>query len=109
MNLAELWTAADERADVVFLVMNDRGFGVIKHIQDSLYGGRHHFADPTPPNFEAVAQGSGMPYAGVRSLDDLEAALASALDHPGPALVEVEMHAIGPYPRYFQPPPYARK
>lgn len=108
MNLGELWTAADERADVVFLVMNDRGFGVIKHIQDSLYGGRHHFADPTPPDFRRLSEGSGMPYAVVRSMDGLEAALGEALAHPGPALVEVDMAAIGPYPRYYAPPPYAK-
>ena len=109
MNLGELWTAADERADVTFLVMNDRGFGVIKHIQDRLYGGRHHFADPTPPDFERLAAGSGMPYAVVSSMDGLEPALAGALDHPGPALVEVDMASIGPYPRYFTPPPYASR
>lgn len=108
MNLGELWTAADEQADVVFLVMNDDGFGVIKHIQDSLYGGRHHFADPTPPDFKRLADGSGMPYAVVRSMDALEAALSEALAVPGPALVEVDMAAIGPYPRYYTPPPYAK-
>ena len=108
MNLGELWTASDEQADVVFLVMNDRGFGVIKHIQDSLYGGRHHFADPTPPDFKRLAEGSGMPYAVVQSMDALEAALSEALAVPGPALVEVDMAAIGPYPRYYTPPPYAK-
>lgn len=108
MNLGELWTATDERADVVFLVMNDRGFGVIKHIQDSLYGGRHHFADPTPPDLKRLAEGSGMPYAVVQSMDALEAALSEALAVPGPALVEVDMTAIGPYPRYYTPPPYAK-
>ncbi len=109
MNLGELWTAADEGADVVFLVMNDRGFGVIKHIQDRLYGGRHHYADPTPPDFERLAAGAAMPYAVVRSMADLEPVLAQALDHAGPALVEVDMAAIGPYPRYFTPPPYAAR
>ncbi len=109
MNLGELWTAADERPDVVFMVMNDHGFGVIKHIQDSLYGGRHHFADPTPPDFRRLAEGCGMPYAAVTSIDGLETALSAALEHPGPALVEVDVTAIGPYPRYFKPPPYAAK
>lgn len=107
MNLGELWTAADEKADVVFLVMNDRGFGVIKHIQDALYGGRHHFANPSPPDFDALARSAGMPYHRVAAMGDLDAALTAAVAHAGPALVEVDMTAIGPYPRYFQPPPYA--
>jgi len=109
VNLGEMWTAADERADVVFLVMNDRGFGVIKHIQDALYDGRKRFADPTPPDFEALAGSTGMPYARVTALDALPEALFAALAHDGPALVEVDMTAIGPYPRYYVPPPYARR
>jgi uncharacterized protein (DUF427 family) len=35
--------------------------------------------------------------------------VAEALAHAGPALVEVDMEAIGPYPPYFRPPPYAEK
>jgi len=109
MNIAELWTAMDERADVAFLVMNDRGFGVIKHIQDALYGGRHHFADPTPVDFEAMAKATAMPYRRIDSIDDLEAALATAIGTDGPSMVEVDMAAIGAYPRYYVPPPYAQK
>lgn len=108
MNLGELWTAVDERADVVFLVMNDRGFGVIKHIQDALYGGRHHFADPTPPDFERLAAAAAMPYTAVRDLGQLAPALEAAIARDGPVLVELDMNSIGPYPRYFKPPPYAR-
>ena len=40
LNLPDLWTASETNCDVVFLVMNDNGYGVIKHIQDSMYGGR---------------------------------------------------------------------
>src|SRR5690606_34037986 len=32
LNIAELLTATQEKADVMFLVMNDKGYGVIKHI-----------------------------------------------------------------------------
>ena len=105
MNISELWTAMDEQPDVAFLVMNDQGFGVIKHIQDALYGGRHHFADPSPVDFEAMAKSTGMPYRKIDSIDVLEVALDSAIRHKGPAMVEVDMAAIGTYPRYYVPPP----
>lgn len=108
MNIAELYTAMDERADVAFLVMNDQGFGVIKHIQDALYEGRHHFADPSPVDFEAMARSTGMPYRRIDTIDDLQAALGDAIAHEGPAMVEVDMAKIGPYPRYYVPPPYAK-
>jgi acetolactate synthase-1/2/3 large subunit len=52
LNLPDLWTAVETNCDVVFLVMNDQGYGVIKHIQESMYGGRKFYADLTGPNFE---------------------------------------------------------
>ena len=35
--------------------------------------------------------------------------MATALAVSGPSLIEVDMDAIGPYPPYFKPPPYAQK
>jgi len=32
MNMAELWTAVQEGVNLTVLVMNDRGYGVIRHI-----------------------------------------------------------------------------
>ena len=43
LNIPDLWTAVETNCDVVFLVMNDKGYGVIKHIHDSMYGGRNFF------------------------------------------------------------------
>lgn len=109
LDLGEVWTAVQERADVVFLVMNDRGYGVIKHIQDKMYGGRHYFADPPGPDMEKLAALAGMPFQRVSSVDALGPAVARAVAVDGPALVEVDMHAIGDFPPYFAPPPYATK
>jgi acetolactate synthase-1/2/3 large subunit len=109
LNLSELWTAAQERPDVVFLVMNDKGYGVIKHIQDSLYGGRHFFADPVGPDLEELAKLAGMPFERVAAADQLGPAMQRAIAVDGPALVEVDINAVGELPRYFAPPPYAQK
>ena len=109
INLAELWTAVDENADVVFMVMNDRGYGVIKHIQSSLYGGRHFFADPTAPDYKTLAEMCGMPFFHSDTVAGVGAALTAAIAVDGPALLEVDMNAIGPFPAYFKPPPYASK
>jgi acetolactate synthase-1/2/3 large subunit len=109
LSLAELPTAAQENADVVFLVMNDGGYGVIGHIQDAMYGGRHYFGDVRSPDFEALAKASGLPWWKVDKPRDLGEAVSQALAVAGPALVEVDMVAIGPYPRYFAPPPHAGK
>lgn len=109
LNLAELWTAVQEQADICFLVMNDKGYGVIRHIQDELYGGRRFFHDLKGPSLEELARVAGLRYGKVTKAAELGDRVAKALAETGPSLVEVDMQAIGPYPPYFKPPPYAQK
>ena len=109
VNLAELWTAMDEGVDAVFMIMNDHGYGVIKHIQTSLYGGRHYFADPSAPDYRGRAALCGMPFFHSDTVAGVGPALEAALAVDGPAMVEVDMSAIGAYPTYYKPPPYADK
>ena len=104
MGFADFWTATQERADIVFLVMNDGGYGVIKHIQDTFHDGRHFFADFAHPSLEGCAELAKMPYWKVESAANLTAHVQEALDVNGPALVEVDMSQIGAFPRYFVPP-----
>lgn len=109
LNMTELWTAVQENADVCFIVMNDGGYGVIRHIQDELYGGRRYFHDLRGPDFEDLARVAGLHYGKVTSTGELGEQVARALGIGGPSLIEVDMQAIGPYPPYFKPPPYAQK
>jgi acetolactate synthase-1/2/3 large subunit len=109
LNVTELWTAVQEQADICFLVMNDKGYGVIRHIQDELYGGRRYFHDLKGPSLEELARVAGLRYGKVSKTSDLGDRVAEALTGTGPSLVEVDMDAIGPYPPYFKPPPYAQK
>jgi acetolactate synthase-1/2/3 large subunit len=106
LSVAELWTARKEQADVVFLVMNDGGYGVIRHIQNRMYGGRNYYDDVLSPELEPLAALAGMPYQRVSAVDELGPAVTAALAIEGPALVEVDMAAIGEFPPYFAPPPY---
>ena len=109
LNLTELWTAVQEKVDIVFVVMNDKGYGVIKHIQSTLYGGRHYFGDLLGPDLEKLCDVAGMQYVRVDRADGLEEGLSSALDVSGPSILEVDMKAIGDFPQYFKAPPYAEK
>ena len=109
LNMTELWTAVQENADVCFIVMNDGGYGVIRHIQDELYGGRRFFHDLRGPDFEDLARVAGLHYGKVTSTGELGEQVTQALGIGGPSLIEVDMQAIGPYPPYFKPPPYAQK
>ena len=104
LNIAEIWTAAQEKLDITFLVMNDGGYGVIKHIQDVFHEGRHYFADLQHPELQQLAALCGMGYERVSRADALGAAVGRALGTGGPSLVEVDMAAIGPFPPYFRAP-----
>jgi len=109
LNLPDLWTAVETNCDVVFLVMNDQGYGVIKHIQESMYGGRKFYADLIGPNFEELAKVAKMKYKRIDHANELEKILDEAVKFSGPVLVEVNVHSVGEMPRYFAPPPHATK
>ena len=106
LTIAELWTAVQDKVDITILVMNDHGYGVIKHIQNALYGERNFFADLTGPDLEKLAALAGIPYFRIDQADRFGAIVAEASHAPGPSLVEVEMTAIGIFPPYA---PYDKK
>jgi acetolactate synthase-1/2/3 large subunit len=89
------------------VVMNDKGYGVIKHIQDTLYGGRHYFGDLLGPDLEKLSEVAGINYVKIDQADGLEEGMSKALAVTGPSIVEVDMKTIGDFPRYFKAPSYA--
>ncbi|MNS37668.1 Cyclohexane-1,2-dione hydrolase [compost metagenome] len=105
LNLGELATAVQERADVVFVLMNDRGYGVIKNIQDSQYGGRRHYVDLHTPDYAALAASLALRHVRVSRVADMDAALATAAREAGPCLIEVDMLSIGAFKTVFAGPP----
>ena len=100
LNQSELWTAVQEKAELIVMVMNDRGYGVIRHIQGALQEGRMFFDDLAGPDFCKLAELAGMPAFKVSAGEDLPGAFAAALKVRGPALIEVDMTAIGPFPPF---------
>ncbi len=96
LNLGELMTAAEVGADLALVVMNDRGYGVIRNIQDAEYGGRRRFVDLATPDFAALAAACGLDYRQISAPREFAPGIRDALARPGPALIEVDMTAIGP-------------
>ncbi|HUB96802.1 MAG TPA: thiamine pyrophosphate-binding protein [Stellaceae bacterium] len=97
LNLGELATAAESGADIVMILMNDGGYGVIRNIQDNMYGGRQCYADLKTPQFGLLAESLGIPHRRVGALDGFGPAFAAALQATGFSIVEVDMRAIGPF------------
>jgi acetolactate synthase-1/2/3 large subunit len=105
VNLAELLTAVQEKAEIVFVLMNDLGYGVIRNIQDAQYGGRRSYSDVRTPDFAMMAASFGLPHTKVTAIDAFEQVFDQALATPGPFVIEIDMAAIGPYAEPFGGPP----
>lgn len=105
LNLGELATAVQERADMVIVLMNDKGYGVIKNIQDAQYGGRRHYVDLHTPDYAALAKSLSLRHTRVSSLADIGTALEQATVEPGPFLLEIDMLSIGSFKTAFAGPP----
>ncbi|MBA4212417.1 MAG: hypothetical protein C0449_04945 [Polaromonas sp.] len=106
LNLGELACAAQEKANVVFLVMNDQRYGVIKNIQDDIYGSRHAYVELHTPDFAQLCASLQVPHFKLAdpgaTKDTLQKALALG---SGPVVVEVDMNAWGPFAVKFAGPP----
>ncbi len=105
LGMAELITAVEEKANLVYVLMNDQAYGVIKNIQDAQYEGRQHYSSLATPDFTILCQSVGLPHVKVSHETDFSAALDNALSANGPVMIEVDMCAIGPFAQPFAGPP----
>lgn len=100
LGMSELWTAAQEGPDLCIIVMNDRRYAAIQHLQDQHAGGRRFYGDFRGPDLLRLAELAGLPAWRVSHAGDFGPAVARAVATPGPTLVEVDMTSIGPAPAY---------
>jgi acetolactate synthase-1/2/3 large subunit len=103
--LGELATLAQERANVLLIVMNDGGYGVIRNIQDAQFGGRHYLANLQTPEFGLIARALGLAATRVGDAPSFASALERLGATPGPAILEVDMAAFGSFAKAFAGPP----
>ena len=109
LNVGELATAAQEHADLVIVLMNNGGYGVIKNIQDARYGGRNYYVDLHTPDFAELAHSLGVRHRYVDTLTGIDTVLADAIAGDGPQLIEVDMGTIGDFTQAFAGPPVRAK
>ncbi|MBI4216286.1 MAG: thiamine pyrophosphate-binding protein [Chloroflexi bacterium] len=94
-NLAELATAAQHHIKVVALVVNDRGYGVLRGYQDHDFAGRHFGTELVNPDFVQLARAFGVRAERVAEVAGVRAAVLRALARPGPSLIEVTAPILG--------------
>ena len=71
LNLGELATLVQERANLVILLMNDQRYGVIRNIQDAVYGSRHCYVDLHTPDYSKLAESLNLRHGLVTDLLDV--------------------------------------
>lgn len=103
LNLGELATLAQEKANVTLLIMNDGGYGVMRGIQDKYFGGRQYYNQLHTPDFTLLAQAIGLQAWRVEQAEDFQAVMTEALASVGPSVVEIRMDKTGAL-RFAGPP-----
>ena len=91
MNIQELGTLSQYQLPVKVVIINNGWQGMVRQWQESFYGERYSASEMTGgmPNFEALAEAFGVKGITITERADLHAGLRQALDHPGPAFVNV--------------------
>lgn len=96
MNLQELQTIVHHQLPIKIVIFNNDGYLMIKHTQNSLFGGHYSGTDARSgvscPDFAAVGAGFGIPAFAVRTLDDVDSQVPAFLAVGGPAICEVFTH-----------------
>ena len=89
MNLNELATASRYNIPIIEIVLNNEVLGMVRQWQDLFYGQRYsHTILKDKVDFCKVAEGLGCKAFKVETVDQLEPAIAAALDHDGPVVIE---------------------
>ncbi|SAL50631.1 acetolactate synthase [Caballeronia arvi] len=109
VNVGELATAVQEKANVMIVLMNDQCYGVIRNIQDAAYGGRRMFVDLHQPDFAQFCASLGLAHRRITSLDQADDIVREGLAIDGPVLVEVDMLSVGSFATAFAGPPVKKE
>ena len=86
--LAEIGSAKDAGANVIFLVWNNDGYGEIESYMVE-NGIEPEGVKPSAPDFLKIAEAYGLPAKRLAHVDELRPALIEMRRHAGPSLIEI--------------------
>lgn len=96
LGIGEIATMVQEKTNMVLLVMNDQGYGVMRGIQNNYFGGRQYYNELHTPSYQKLGESMGCKSFLARSIDEFKEVIKQAIEIEGPTVVEVDMTAIGP-------------
>lgn len=89
-SIQALWSAAQYGANVAFIVVNNRGYSILKGFRDAIGAGdRVPGLDVPDVDFVSVAKGLGVEGERVENAEDLQSSVKRALNAGRPYLLEV--------------------
>ena len=93
MNIQELGTLAQYNLPVKVIIVNNQWQGMVRQWQESFYEERYSASNMNNgmPDFAALAASFGVFGLCIREREHLHDGIRSALDHPGPSLVDVRV------------------
>lgn len=96
LGIGEMATMVQEQSNLVLLVMNDGGYGVMRGIQKRYFDDRQYYNQLHTPSYRDVGSAMGCQSYLVSSVDEFKTVMQQAIEHQGPSVVEVDMHSVGP-------------
>ena len=99
MNNQELATAVENNLELPIVIMNDSGYGAIRHIQDRAYQGRHIASNWVSPDFVQIANGFGAEGILITKPEDIEPSLRNALDSDKTTVLDVRVEGMDKLPQ----------
>jgi benzoylformate decarboxylase len=91
-SIQSLWTAANHKLPLTFVIVNNGGYRIIKQRLLAFHGDDHYvgmdFIDP-PVDFTGMAKSLGLEAMRVTNPGELKTAFTSAFGRPGTKLIEV--------------------
>ncbi len=96
LSLGELAVAVQKELPLVVCVFNDRGYGILRFLQDMTMGGRRTGVELATPDFAALARAVGMQAANVTSAAEFAASFSAAVESRRPWLLDIDLTALAP-------------
>jgi acetolactate synthase-1/2/3 large subunit len=92
----ELATAVENGVNIPILLVNNQSYGILKHLQNSRFGGRHFGVDLHNPDFAKLAESFGAKALRADKPDQIGPCLKDALQSDRPTIIEIQAHFTPP-------------
>ncbi|EPX3346797.1 thiamine pyrophosphate-dependent enzyme, partial [Acinetobacter baumannii] len=96
LGIGEIATMVQENTNMVLMIMNDGGYGVMRGIQNNYFGGRQYFNELHTPDYKLLGESMGVKSWKVGSADEFKTVIQEAVAFEGPTVIELDMKSIGP-------------